>query len=71
MEERQKIDDEVNDYPSVLLFGLNQSQGNDVSMLKGPGGANGAMRGTVLQIGWTHLAAAAMQPTFSGVPPQQ
>lgn len=73
-EERQKIDDEVNDDPSVLLFGLNQTQGNEVPMLMGPGGANGAMGGTVPQIGWTQSAAAAMQPTFAGVaqgqPPQ-
>lgn len=67
--EKQKEDDEVNDDPSVLLFGLNSAQGGDVPLLTGPNGANGmgGGGGTVPQIGWNQSAAAAMQPTFAGL----
>lgn len=68
--EQQKIDDEVNDDPSVLLFGLNPTQSSEsgVPMLMAPG-ANGTMAGgqTVPQIGWTQSAAATLQPTFAGI----
>lgn len=69
-DEKRKIEDEVNDDPSVLLFGLNQSQANDVPMLTAGPGANGTMGGVVPQIGWTQSAAATMQPTFAGISQQ-
>lgn len=69
-DEQKKIDDEVNEDPSVLLFGLNPSQAADsgVPMLMAPPGGTGAMGGpTVPQIGWNPSAAATMQPTFAGL----
>lgn len=74
-DEQRKIDEEVNDDPSVLLYGLNPSQANKsgVPMLMAPpGGAPNGMGGTTVpQIGWTGggtSAAATLQPTFAGVP---
>lgn len=69
-DEKKKIDDEVNDDPSVLLFGLNPSQAADagVPMLMAPPGGGAGMGGhTVPQIGWTQSAAATLQPTFAGL----
>lgn len=69
-DEKKKIDDEVNDDPSVLLFGLNPSQTGEsgAPMLMAPPGTNGGMAGqTVPQIGWTQSAAATLQPTFAGL----
>eukprot|EP00737_Agarophyton_chilense_P003254 gb/GEZJ01003787.1/.p1 GENE.gb/GEZJ01003787.1/~~gb/GEZJ01003787.1/.p1 ORF type:complete len:1487 (-),score=292.94 gb/GEZJ01003787.1/:474-4934(-) len=66
-EEKMKVEDEVNDDPSVLLFGLNPSQAadNHLPMLPAPNGNMGGQ--TVPQIGWTQSAAATMQPTFAGL----
>lgn len=72
-DEQKKIDEEINDDPSVLLFGLNSNQtaNSGVPMLMAPQ-ANGVMGGmgggpTVPQIGWNPSAAATLQPTFAGV----
>lgn len=72
--EKEKVEDEINEDPSVLLFGLNPSQASNsgVPMLMAPpgGGMNGMPSATgpsVPQIGWTQSAAATLQPTFAGV----
>lgn len=73
-EEKRKEEEDVNDDPSVLLYGLSEmQQGNNVPLLTaGPSGMSGGATGGMLpQIGWTQSAAAAMQPTFAGVPPSQ
>lgn len=74
---KEKADEEVNDDPSVLLFGLNPTQAanSGVPMLTAPpgvGGGYGMPTGgpTVPQIGWSQPSAANMQPTFSGAVPQ-
>jgi clathrin heavy chain len=67
---KEKADEEVNEDPSVLLFGLNPSQAanSGVPMLTAPPGMGGMGAGapTVPQIGWTQSAASVLQPTFAG-----
>lgn len=60
-QEKKEIDDEINEDPSVLLFGLNpnQQQAAGVPMITGPAGPSGGMGGqTVPQIGWTQPPAS-------------
>lgn len=70
-EEQKKIDEEVNEDPSVLLYGLNpsQAQNTGVPMLMAAPNGHGEAGGPIVpQIGWTQSSAATLQPTFAGVP---
>eukprot|EP00172_Hildenbrandia_rubra_P003693 Plantae.Rhodophyta-Hildenbrandia_rubra.ctg6205.p1 GENE.Plantae.Rhodophyta-Hildenbrandia_rubra.ctg6205~~Plantae.Rhodophyta-Hildenbrandia_rubra.ctg6205.p1 ORF type:complete len:1699 (+),score=311.37 Plantae.Rhodophyta-Hildenbrandia_rubra.ctg6205:5143-10239(+) len=63
-QEKKEIDEEINEDPSVLLFGLNPNQQHaaGVPMLTGPVGGSGMRGQTIPQIGWTQPAAAVPPP---------